>query len=114
MVARNTNCTENMREVFNLETFQETFQKKYLNERYYDEKAKAFNDLKLGKLTIEEFVTIFTNLQRYVSYLKEEKMKVQRFISCSPQFYKHKLEYDNPMTLDESIRREKMCYQNLK
>ena len=44
-------------------------------EQYYDEKAKEFNDLRLGQLTMEEFVTNFVNLQRYVPYLKDENIR---------------------------------------
>lgn len=54
---------------------------KYLNERYYDEKAREFNELKLWQMTFEDFITKFLSLQRYVPYLKEEKTKVQRFIN---------------------------------
>ena len=53
-------------------------------------------------------ITNFLNLQRYVPYLKEGKAKVQRFINCLPQFYNDKLEYDNPKTMDEEIRRAKL------
>ena len=55
-----------------------------MSERYYDEKAKEFNDLWLGALIMDEFVTKFVNLQRYVPYLRDEKFRVYRFISCLP------------------------------
>jgi len=62
--------------------------KKYLIERYYNEKAKEFHELKLGQLSIEYFENKFVNLMRYVPYLHEEKEKVQRFMRCFPQVYK--------------------------
>jgi hypothetical protein len=65
-------------------------------------------------MTMEELITIFTNMKRYIPYLKEEKTKVQRFISFLPQIYRDKLDYDNPKTLDEAIRKEKLCYKQLK
>jgi hypothetical protein len=37
------------------ERFEKYFQKKYLLEKYFDEKTKEFYQLKLGQLTIEEF-----------------------------------------------------------
>ena len=86
----------------------------YLNERYYDEKTKEFNELKLGQLTIEEFVQKITSLQGYVQYFMEEKVKIQRFISCCNQNYKYKLQYDNLKTFDEAIQREKLCYVKFK
>ena len=51
------------------EYFQVKFKSRYLNKCYYDDKAKAFQELKLGQLTIDEFVTKFTNLLRYVPYI---------------------------------------------
>lgn len=56
--------------------FENHFKKKYLNVRYYGEKEKEFNDLKLGKMIIEEFVTKFASLDEYVDYLKEEKENI--------------------------------------
>ena len=64
------------------EDFQVKFKNCYLNEPYNDDKAKEFHELRLGQLTIDEFVTKFTNLLRYVSYIREEKAKVQRFLNC--------------------------------
>lgn len=37
--------------------FKRHFKWKYLTERYYGENEKEFNDLKIGQMTIEEFVT---------------------------------------------------------
>ena len=72
-------------------------------ERYYDEKAKEFNDLQLGMLTMEDFVTKFINLQRYVPYLRDEKAIVYKFISFLPTTYKERIEFDIPKTMDEAI-----------
>ena len=43
---------------------------------------------------MEEFVTEFINLQRYVSYLRVEKDKVYSFISCLPLVYKEKIVFE--------------------
>jgi hypothetical protein len=48
-----------------------------MSEKYFNEKTKEFNELKLGQLAIEEYVNRFLNLLRYVPYIKEEKVKVQ-------------------------------------
>ena len=53
--------------------FQVNFKNRYLNERYYDDKEKEFHELKLGQLTIDDFLTKFKNLLRYVPYIREEK-----------------------------------------
>jgi hypothetical protein len=50
--------------------FEKYFWKKYLSERYFDEKAKEFYELKLGQLNIEEYVNKFLDLLRYVPYIK--------------------------------------------
>lgn len=87
------------------EHFQKNFKDRYLTERFYDDKAKDFNDLKLGQQTMDEFITKLTSLLRYVPYIHEEKAKVQRFISSLPAFMKEKLEFDNPKMMDELVRK---------
>jgi hypothetical protein len=57
-------------------------------ERYYDENSKEFHDLKLGQMTIEDFVTKFVNPMRYVPYHREEKEKVKRCMICFPQAFR--------------------------
>lgn len=37
--------------------FQKHFKHKYLTELYYDEKAKEFHEVRLGTLTMDEYVT---------------------------------------------------------
>jgi len=56
--------------------FEKYFNKKYLSERYYDERTKEFYELKLGQLTIDEYINKFLELLRYVPYIKDEKVKV--------------------------------------
>jgi hypothetical protein len=59
------------------ERFEKYFRKKYLSKKYFDEKTKEFYELKVGQLTIEEYVSRFLELLRYVPYIKVEKEKVQ-------------------------------------
>ena len=40
--------------------------KKYLSDRYYDDKIKEFHELKLGQQTMEEYENKFLELLRYV------------------------------------------------
>jgi hypothetical protein len=47
------------------------FKKKYLSEKYSDGKTKEFYELKLGQLTIEEYIIKFLELIRYVPYIKD-------------------------------------------
>jgi hypothetical protein len=82
-------------------------------EKYFDEKTKEFYELKLGQLTIEEYVGIFLELLRYVPYIKAEKAKVQRFISGLPKDYQNRIEFDEPKTLEDTIRKTRYCYEHL-
>ena len=49
---------------------------------YYERKTKEFYELRLGSMNMEELINKFLDLLRFVSYIKEEKVKVQRFMSC--------------------------------
>ena len=65
-------------------------------------------------MTMDEYITKFTSLLRYVPYLREEKAKVQRFLSSLPTHMKERIEFVNPWTMDEFIRKAQMCYQQSK
>jgi hypothetical protein len=91
------------------ERFEKYFRKKYLSEKYFDEKTKEFYELKLGQLTIEEYVNKFLDLLRYVPYIKEEKEKVQCFISGLPKDYRNIIEFDERKTLEGTIRKVTYC-----
>jgi len=82
-----------------------------MTERFYDEKAKEFHDLHLGQMTMDEFITKFKSLLRYVPYIHEEKAKVQQLVNSLPLFMKERLEYDNLKTMDEVIEKARICYQ---
>eukprot|EP00253_Pinus_taeda_P007038 PITA_07038 len=78
------------------------------------EMAKEFHDLRLGQQTMDEFITQFTSLLRYVPYIREAKAKVQIFVSSLPLYIRERIEFDNPRTMDESIRKAIICYQQNK
>eukprot|EP00253_Pinus_taeda_P010363 PITA_10363 len=63
---------------------------------------------------MDEFVTRFTSLLRYVPYIREEKAKVQRFVSSLPPYMWERIEFDNPKSMDEVIRKARICYQQSK
>eukprot|EP00253_Pinus_taeda_P011178 PITA_11178 len=60
---------------------------------------------------MDEFITRFTSLLRYVPYIREEKAKVQRFVSSLPPYMRERIEFDNPKSMDEVIRKARICYQ---
>ena len=53
----------------------------------------------------------FFELLRYVRYIKDEKVKIQRFLSGLPQYYKDIIEFYEPRTLEEAIRKDKYFYE---
>ena len=74
-----------------------------------------FYELKLGSMTMKDLNSKFLSLLRYVPYLVDEKPKVQRFLSCLPYHIKDRIEYDNPNTLEEAMRKANFYYdQNQK
>jgi hypothetical protein len=95
------------------ERFEKYFRKKYLSEKYFDEKSKEFYEHKLGQRTIEEYVSRFLELLRYVPYIKVEKAKVQRFISGLPKDYQNRIEFDEPKTLEDTIRKARYFMSSL-
>lgn len=96
------------------ENFQRYFKERYLTERFYDEKAREFHDLRLGQQTMDEFITRFTSLLRYIPYIREEKAKVQRFVSSFPPYMRERIDFNNPKSMDEAICKARICYQQSK
>jgi hypothetical protein len=75
---------------------------------------KEFFELKLGTMTMEEYEKWFFELLKYVDFIKDEKVKIQRFLSGLPSFYSDKVQYDNPITLEENTRRARHLYEQIK
>ena len=88
-------------------TFKKLFKIKYLSEQYYEEKDKEFCELKLRAMTMKELCSKFLILLLYVPYIIDEKPKIQWFLSCIPLMFKERIEYDNPKTLKEAMRKGK-------
>ena len=68
----------------------------------------------MGQLTLDVNAKIFMELLRYVPYLKYDKARIQGFLSGLPQSYQDRIEFDKPKTLDDTIRKEKCCYNESK
>ena len=68
----------------------------------------------LGQQTMEECANNFLYLLRYVRYIKDEKVKIQRFVSGLPQSYKDRIEFYEPRIPEEAIRKAKHCYDQCK
>ena len=62
-------------------------------------------------MNMKELNSKFLSLLCYVPYIVDEKPKVQCFLSCLPFHIKDRLEYDNPKTLEEPMRKPKIFYE---
>ena len=63
---------------------------------------------------MEEYANKFLELLRYVRYIRDDNVKIQRFLSGLPLDYKDRIEFDEPRTLEEEIRKDKYCYEQKK
>jgi hypothetical protein len=85
------------------EEFKKDFKKQNLYESYYERKTKELYELKLGQMSMEDLITKFLELLRFVPYIKYENVKFQRFLCCLPQLYKDIIEFYNPKNLNEVL-----------
>jgi hypothetical protein len=53
-------------------------------------------------------------LFNYVSFIKDEPVKIQRYLSGLPSFISDRIQYDDPKTLEETIRRANAFMINIK
>jgi len=56
-------------------------------------------------MTDEECTSIFMDLLRYVPYLKHEKVNIQRFISGFLAAFKDQIDFNEPQSLEEPIKK---------
>jgi hypothetical protein len=71
---------------------------------------KEFFELELGSMTIDEYERRFLELLKYVAFIKDEQVKIQRYLSGIPSFITDKIQYDDPKTFEEIIRHAKCIY----
>ena len=64
----------------------------------------------LGESSMEAYEKFFLELLKYVNLIKDDKVKIHRFLSGLPDSYKDKIQYDRPKTLKDSIWKEKHLY----
>jgi len=69
---------------------------------------KEFFELNLGSMTIDEYERRFLEMLKYVYFIKDEQVNIQRYMSGLPPFINDKIQYDDPKTLEETIRRDKI------
>jgi hypothetical protein len=91
--------------------FKMYFEKKYFTKRYYYRNMNEFFELKLGSMPMDEYEQRFLELLKYVPFIKEETVKIQSYLSGLPPSISDKIQYDEPKTMEEMIRREKFLYE---
>ena len=57
-------------------------------------------------MSMKELSSKCLSLLRYVPYIIDEKPKIQRFLNCLPTSFKDRIEFDNPKTLEEAMRKD--------
>jgi CRISPR/Cas system-associated endonuclease Cas3-HD len=63
-------------------------------------------------MTMEEYENNFLYMFRYMGFIKEDNVKICRFLCGVPSFYKDKIQFDEPDTLEETIRKAKYLYDH--
>ena len=63
---------------------------------------------------MKELSSKFLSLLRYVPYIIDENPKIESFLSCLPLSFKDSIEYDNPKTLEEAMKKANLCYEQSK
>jgi len=82
-----------------------------LSDNYYERKRKEFFELKLRSMTMDAYEKRLFELLKYVNFIKDENVKIQRFLSGLPSFYSDKIQYDNPRNLEEAIMKVNHPYE---
>ena len=75
---------------------------------------KEFFELKIESMVIDENERRFLELLKYIAFIKDEKVKIQRYLSGLPSFISDKIQNNDPETLEETIRRYKFLYDKHK
>ena len=56
-------------------------------------------------MNMKELCNKFLSLLCYVPYIIDEKLKIQHFLYGLPLMFKKRIEYDNPKTMEEAMRK---------
>jgi hypothetical protein len=75
---------------------------------------KEFFELKQGNMTIDEYERIFLELLKCVPFIKDETVKIQRYLNALPSSISDKIQYDDPKTMEETIRKAMCLYDQHK
>lgn len=68
----------------------------------------------MGSMIDDEYASRFLEFLRYLLYLKDEKEKNQLFIGEFPLPFRDRIEFEEPLSLEEYIKKLKHCYEESK
>ena len=78
---------------------------------FFDRKVKEFHELRMGSMTMDDFIDRFLDLLHYVPYIVEKKVKIQYFLGCLPPMFWERIEFDMPKTLDTTLHKARIFYK---
>ena len=53
-------------------------------ESFFDRKLKEFHELRMGSITMDDFINRLLDMLHYVPYIKYEKVNIEQFFGCLP------------------------------
>jgi len=62
-------------------------------------------------MTMKDYENKFMEILRYMGFIKEEKVKIQRFMGGLLSFYSDKIQLDDLKNLEKAIRKYKHLYE---
>ena len=62
-----------------------------MSEIFFDRRVKEFHELRMGSMTMDDFINRFLDLLHYVLDIKDEKVKIQQFLGSLPPNFREKL-----------------------
>ena len=71
-------------------------------------------EIKLGSMTMDSYENKFLEILKYADFIKDEKLKIQRFLSGIPEYYRDNIQYDRPRNLKDEIWKDKHLYEQNK
>ena len=66
----------------------------------------------MGSMTMDAFINRFLDLLHCVPYIKDKKVKIQKFLGCIPLKFQEKIEFGMPKTLDTTLHKARLCYEH--
>ena len=65
----------------------------------------------MGPMTMDSFINNFLDMLHYISYIKDEKLKIQHFLGCLPPNFRERIDFDMPQTMDTTLYNARIFYE---